>query len=220
VGNGVPFVASDTTSNTGSMTVAESITQFYLSPDAALSAGDLLLGSRSVDSLGAGNVSPGTTTLAVPGNTTPGSYYLFAKADGGGTIAETSESNNTLVRSIKVGPDLVPAVSSVPSSIRAGATGLVGESVTNRGAGDAAASVVKYYLSTNFVLDAGDVVLSYTRAVGVLAPNQTSSSQTPIPIPAGTTPGTYYLIVQADGAGTVAESTETNNTYPRTIRVD
>jgi hypothetical protein len=59
-----------------------------------------------------------------------------------------------------------------------------------------------------------------TRQVGVLAPNQSSASQTAIPIPAGTPPAYYYLIVQADGGGTVAESSETNNTYPRKIKVD
>jgi subtilisin family serine protease/subtilase family serine protease len=220
VGNGVPFVVTDTTRNAGSISVAQSSTYFYLSPNAALSADDMLIGSRTVDSLDAGDLSTINTTLVVPGGTAPGLYYLFAKADGANTVLETQESNNTDIRSVKVGPDLVASISSVPSSIHAGSSGNVSESVTNRGASDAAASIVKYYLSTDFGFDAGDVELSVTRQVGVLAPNQSSASQTAIPIPAGTPPAYYYLIVQADGGGTVAESSETNNTYPRKIKVD
>jgi subtilase family serine protease len=220
VGVGVPFVVTDTTKNAGSIAVAASFTHFYLSPNAALSADDILIGSRPVDSLGAGDVSTISTTLAVPAGTTPGLYYLFAKADGANTVPETQENNNTQIRSVKVGPDLVAAVSSVPSSFKAGSTGTVGESVTNKGAGDAAASIVKYYLSPDFTLDATDVELPLTRSVGALAPNQSSVSQTAIPIPAGTAPGYHYLIVQADGGGTVAETAENNNTYPRKIKVE
>jgi hypothetical protein len=64
------------------------------------------------------------------------------------------------------------------------------------------------------------VELPLTRSVGALAPNQSSVSQTAIPIPAGTAPGYHYLIVQADGGGTVAETAENNNTYPRKIKVE
>jgi subtilase family serine protease len=220
VGGGVTFTVTDTTTNVGSVAVAQSLTSFYLSPNAALSADDVPLGSRSVDSLEAGDASVINTTLVVPVGTAPGTYYLFAKADGANAVTETQENNNTDIRSVKVGPDLVASVSSVPSSIRAGSSGVIAESVTNRGAGEAAASLVKYYLSANFVLDAGDVELPWTRQVSALMPNQSSASQTAIPIPAGTAPGYYYLIVQADGGGTVAESSETNNTYPRKIKVD
>jgi subtilisin family serine protease/subtilase family serine protease len=220
VGTGVPFVVTDSTKNAGSAAVTQSSTNFYLSADAGFSAGDTLLGSRTVDGLAAGDISTSNTTLVVPSGTTAGTYYLFAKADGADTVSETQESNNTAIRSVKVGPDLTAAILSAPPPIKAGSTGIVAESVTNRGAGDAMASLVKYYLSVNFVLDGGDVVLPYSRAVEVLGPNETSSSQTSLPIPTGTAPGTYYLIVQADGGGTVAESSETNNTIFRQIRVE
>jgi subtilase family serine protease len=220
IGYAVPTVVTDTTRNAGSLTVAQSATHFYLSPNAALSADDPLIGSRSVGSLAAGDVSTTNTTLVVPAGTAPGSYYLIAKADGAGTVLETQESNNTDVQLVKVGPDLTASISSVPSSIRAGSSGNVNESITNGGASDAGASIVKYYLSVDFSFDPGDVELPVTRQVGVLVPNQSSANQTSIPIPAGTLPAYYYLIVQADAAGTVAESSETNNTYSRRIKVE
>jgi hypothetical protein len=33
--------------------------------------------------------------LTIPLDTTPGAYYLFAKADADGTVSEGQESNNT-----------------------------------------------------------------------------------------------------------------------------
>ena len=102
----------------------------------------------------------------------------------------------------------------------AGSTAVVTDSVTNKGGANAAPSIVRYYLSTNTTLDAADVPLAETRSVSLLAPNASSGGVTPVTIPAGTAPGSYYMIAQADGGGSVAESIETNNTYARKIRVD
>ena len=44
-----------------------------------------------------------------------------------------------------------------------------------------------------------------------LAAGQFNSGSTPVQIPAGTAPGNYYLLAQADALGVVDESPETNN---------
>ena len=221
LGTGIPFVAADTTKNAGTITVGPSATHFYLSSNSSLSADDTLLGTRTVGTLTAGQVSAGNTTLTIPGGTSVGSYYLFAKADGANAVTETRESNNTDLQLVSVGPDLKPTISTITSPVTTGNTTMVSESVTNRGGNDAPPSVIKYYLSLNNAsLDAADIALPETRSVGLLLPGATSSAQTPVTIPAGTTPGLYYLIVQADSSGTIAESSETNNTYPRSIRVN
>ncbi len=134
---------------------------------------------------------------------------------------ETQEGNNTDIQLVAVGPDLKPTISSLTSPVTAGNTTIVSESVLNRGGNDAPPSLVKYYLSTNNAsLDAADIALAETRSVGVLIPGASSAGQTPVTIPLGTAPGLYYLIVQADAAGTMAESSETNNTHVRQIRVN
>ena len=220
LGVDVPFVVTDTTKNAGAIGVGPSITQFYLSSNAALSADDTLLASRAVGSLAAGAVSVGNTTLTIPANMPAGSYYLFAKADGPNTITETNEGNNTDIKSVKVGPDLTISISSATSPVQDGATTSVRDTVTNKGGNNAGPSEVRYYLSTNTTLDAADVPLTETRGVGLLAPNGTSTVTTSVTIPAGTAPGYYYVVAQADGAGAVAESSESNNTHARQIRVD
>jgi subtilase family serine protease len=74
------------------------------------------------------------------------------------------------------------------------------------------------YLSLNPSLDSGDVLLG-ERAVGPLVTNATSVGPTTVTIPTGLS-GRYYLIAAADGAGTIAESSETNNTAWRTVTIN
>jgi hypothetical protein len=46
-----------------------------------------------------------------------------------------------------------------------------------------------------------------------------NSASTSVTIPAGTTPGTWYLIGRADADNDVAEGLEINNTYWAAIQV-
>jgi subtilase family serine protease len=162
--------------------------------------------------LAAGASSNGSTNVSIPAGTGPGTFYIIAKADSGAAIAETNEVNNTRSKSISIGPDLMISASSLsPLTVAAGGTVNVSDTVTNQGAGGAAPSTTRFYLSTNTVLDAGDVVLAEGRLVPQVDGATASSGSTTVTIPSDTTPRTYYVIAQADGDGTVAESVETNN---------
>ena len=68
------------------------------------------------------------------------------------------------------------------------------------------------------MLDSTDVPIGGSRSVGALAPGAASAGTTAVTMPADTTPGTYYIIAKTDGAGSVAESLETNNTRGWPIR--
>jgi len=220
LGAGATFVASDTTKNTGGSPVGASVTSFYLSSDLMLSATDTLVGSRPVNPLAPGEVSVLSTTLTVPAGTPVGSYFLFAKADAGNSVAETQETNNSSGRGVGVGPDLSVSIASATTPVRAGSPTLITDSVTNTGGGDAGPSIVRYYLSTNSTFEAGDVSLEAARSILSLAAGTSSNGSTSATIPAGTTPGSYYVIARVDSDQSVAESSETNNTRARLIRVD
>jgi subtilisin family serine protease/subtilase family serine protease len=220
LGAGASVVLTDTTRNDGGSPVGASLTQFYLSTDAVLSVGDSLLGARSVGALAPAESSTGSTTLTIPAGTLAGSYYLFAKADGGGSVSESQETNNTAVKTVKVGPDLTADIDVVISPVTAGSSTSVTESVANKGGADAGMSVVGYYLSIDYALDASDIRLAESRTIPSLAAGASSRATTSVTIPAGTAPRTYYLIVKADANGSVGETSETNNTWPRSFRVD
>ncbi len=149
---------------------AASTTRFYLSVNATLDAADVLLtGGRSVPGLAAGATSAGSTTLTIPPATVTGTYYLIAKADGDAVVLETQESNNTTLRSLQVGGDLVVTAMTVPLKAGAGTSIVVADTTSNQGAGAVAASTTRFYLSVNAQLDASDLLLTGARAVPALA---------------------------------------------------
>ncbi len=217
---GSTILVSDTTTNQGSSLAGASTTRFYLSANASLDASDTLLdGSRAVPALNVGVSSSGSTSVTIPAGTTAGTYYVFAKSDADGVVAETSETNNTAIRAIQVGPDLVVSSLQAPAAVAAGAVVTITDTVTNQGAGAAGASTSRFYLSLNAALDSNDTLLDGNRAVPALAAGQSSSGSTSITVPAGLSAGTYYIVARADADGFVTETSETNNTAVRAIQV-
>lgn len=210
---------TDIVTNQGGGGAALSRTTFYLSTNGTIGAGDALLGGRDVPDLAAGASSGGSTPLVIPATTPVGAYYIVAKADGDDMVPETSETNNTAARSIKIGGDLVVSALTVPANSGAGSPIVVADTVKNQGGGAAAASVTRFYLSANSVLDTADTPLAGGRAVPVLDPAATSSGSTTVMIPAATAPGAYYIIAKADADSSVPETSETNNTYARYIQI-
>jgi subtilase family serine protease len=210
---GSSIVINDTTTNQGGGDAPSSVTAFYLSTSSAGGAGDVLLdGNRSVPPLAPATSSAGSTTVTIPAGTASGTFFIIARADDMNAVSETSETNNSRSRSISIGPDLsFTSLSLSPTIVKAGANLTVSDTVRNQGAGIAAASATRFYLSTNAGLDGSDVALMPSRAVPPLASGASSSGSTSITIPLDTSPGTYYVIAQADGDGAVAESAETNN---------
>jgi subtilase family serine protease len=70
----------------------------------------------------------------------------------------------------------------------------------------------RLYLSTDATLGASDVMLGTSHGhTADLSPNATHSHSKSIAVPAGTAPGSYYVLVQADAFAAVSEASETNN---------
>jgi len=200
--------------------VPGSTTRFFLSANTQLDASDVLLaGPRAVPALAPGATSTGVTTVMIPAGVATGAYFVIAVADADGVVAETQETNNTIARSLAIGPDLMVSAMSVPYAIAAGATVSAAETVVNQGAGVAGASTTRFYLSNNISLDSSDVALDGSRAVPALAAGASSAGTTMVTIPAGTPAGTYYLFVRADGDAAVVESQEGNNVNWRVVQV-
>jgi subtilase family serine protease len=217
---GATITVSDTTRNQGAGMTPPSVTRFYLSANNALDSGDVLLGgSRAVPALASAAASTGTTMLPIPSTTAAGTYYVIARADADEAVTETQETNNTAVYGLQIGTDLTPAALTVPAKAGAGSSILVTDTTTNRGTGVAPASVNRFYLSTNALLDAGDAPLGGSRSVPQLAAGASSTGQTSLAIPATTTAGFHYVIVKVDADNVVVETQEGNNTAARLVQI-
>ena len=109
-------------------------------------------------------------------------------------------------------PDLVVAsVSNPPASSIPRGHFTVTDTVENQGTGAAAASRVRYYLSSDTVRGPGDILLTGSRAVVSLAGGATSTGSLTLWLPAALPAGRYSLLACADGFDAVTESDETNN---------
>jgi subtilisin family serine protease/subtilase family serine protease len=106
--------------------------------------------------------------------------------------------------------DLVVSAMSAPWSAAVGSSFTVSETTKNQGAGNAGASITRYYLSVNSVLDGGDELLG-SREVPPLAAGASHATTTSLTLPEDTATGGYFVIAQSDAAGAVAETSETNN---------
>jgi len=216
---GQTIVVTDTTKNQGAAAAGPSLTLIYFSADGAIGASDIPIGSRSVPALGAGESSSGSTNITIPEGTAPKTWYIIAKADGEGVLAETLETNNTSVRTIYIGPDLAVTALSAPATAAAGQTISVSDTTKNKGGAGAEPTITEFYISANSVLDASDIRIG-SRSIPALAAGASSSGTVAVTVPLGTAAGTWYIIAKADAGGVVAETWETNNTYSKSIKIN
>jgi pectate lyase len=106
--------------------------------------------------------------------------------------------------------DLVLTSVSLPGTLQRSQGFPVKFGITNRGAGPAAGSRVKIYLSTDTRFSSGDVLLR-NRYIGPIAPSASQWHSLTEVIPAGVRSGSYYVLLVSDAEGVVRESNEGNN---------
>jgi hypothetical protein len=97
---------SDVTKNLGAGSAPMSRTGFYLSRDAVLDAGDVLLGSRTINPLSGRETNTDETTVDIPATTMPGCHFIIASADDERAVQEFDETNNApreVARPIQIG---------------------------------------------------------------------------------------------------------------------
>ena len=163
----------------------------------------------------------GTVVTLTP---SPGATYVFGGWSGDADCADgviTMDADKTCTAAFNNKPDLTVSALTAPASAVAGATIAVTDTTKNLSGGPAfpGTSNTKIWLSTDSVLDGGDTLLG-TRAVPSLNAGASSLGTTNVVIPAGQTPGSYFLIANADADGSVPESNETNNVRTKAFTVN
>ena len=188
--------------------------QLYLSADAVLDGGDVLLGSFPHS----GNVElDGTYAQAVnvtiPKGTS-GPRWLIAKTDAYAQLVEYLENNNVVAGAqavtVTLSPwaNLEPVAVSVSDTVLAGGSGSAQWQVTNGGTAAMSAS-----LSDNIELGTGPAwsaaarVSGSKRASRALQPGESYSASTTFDVPASYA-GTYYAFARTDAQNEVFEHTD------------
>jgi hypothetical protein len=137
-------------------------------------------------------------------------WYTTEYIGSGGT--RKSRVASFQVGSAPAGTDLLvqsPAAS--PVSVPDGQATTASCTVYNQGTLASAACALNYYLSTDNTYSAGDILLASDAVAALNAGTGTPFSKS-LTIPAGTTPGTWYIVFFADANAQVTETNEANNT--------
>ena len=210
-----PLMLSATVRNQGTAEAAATTLRYYQSSDATITTDDTEIGfSDAISALPVGatiEFSPSNATAPA----TAGTYYFGACV--ASVSGETDVSNNCSAGvQVTVGaPDLLVQSPSVDNT-----TPTPGQSITlsatvrNQGTGQAAATTLRYYQSSDAPITTGDTEVGTSDAISALAASATSEQSSSVTAPA--TAGTYYY-----GACVVAVSGErnTNNNCSTSVRV-
>jgi hypothetical protein len=211
---GQPMTVPNTVRNTGPAPAGAFVIRFHLSADLVLDEQDAVIGTRALGSLAAISASTASTPLRLPAGIEPGQYYVIAVADALGQQVEGDEADQTLVAGplhvLPYRPEFAMTGLTVPARGAIGQTVAVTNAVRNTGLAPATAFTVRFHLSRDDVLDAGDPVVGL-RSVGSLPAGSASVTSTTLRIPTNTTLGEYRVIAVVDASEQQGELDETNN---------
>ncbi|MFK7797840.1 MAG: CARDB domain-containing protein [Aureispira sp.] len=209
---GDPITLSSTIRNQGTAPLSTSTLGYYLSPTPTYNSSTAqLLGNTSIGNIFTGSFVNRTNSFAIPSSVASGNYYILFYADAANTRTESDESNNIAAVAITIAEPLPDLIVQNPSAVYQSGNIQLSALVTNIGAKASGNTTLGYYLSTDPVVDTGDVLLG-TDAVGVLLPTVNSFEDATIAVPAGVTDGLYFILFVADYLQIENEEDETNNT--------
>jgi YD repeat-containing protein len=202
----------------------------YLSTDATWDGSDARIWSQQQNiNVPSGTGYTNTPTAVAPFGQTPGDYYVIAFTDYAAFLAETNETNNTMVSATRVTllplPDLTPTSLIVPtSSIPNNGDGThdvtITFTVTNQGPSDAQPYWYDFiYLSIDAVFDGGDAAIAAPARNTVVPAGTGYTANLTQRVSASVAPGDYYVIVYADNNQSLAESNEGNNIIVSATRI-
>ena len=203
---GDELAIASTVMNMGEKASEASKVDLYLSTDATITAGDVLLASNAVPALDVDDEAVFNNTVTLDAGLAEGDYFIGALVDGDNAVNETSETNNTKSAAVTVYVpkpdlvcDLVMANAIAANQIETKVT------VTNNGEVASGATTVKYVLTNGAATDVGVV------NVGALDPGASQSVTETLTLATPLTTGDYTLTAEADPDNAVVEEDEDNN---------
>ncbi len=203
---GEGFTLSVTPKNQGTGESTATTLRYYRSTNNIISSNDTEVGSDSVSVLEANQTNDKNLSLSAP--TLPGTYYYGACVDS--LTNERDTDNNcsaTVTVTVVSTPDLVvEAVQAEPATVAPGEQFRLYATLKNQGTGESAATIVRYYRSSNDTISTRETQLRSANRDPLAADGTIRRYLT---VTAPTTPGTYYYGVCVDSVSN--ESNTTNN---------
>ncbi|HAF28301.1 MAG TPA: hypothetical protein DCG75_04555 [Bacteroidales bacterium] len=207
------------TENIGTSYASAGVVNFYLSENSSYDVSDTYIGNQyCYITLAAGeSYTYDVTHVSIPSGTSLGLRYLIAYIDGGLSVNESNENNNTDSRLFEVVENtLLPELSlsiysASPSTINVGENTTLVFNLSNTGDADAGSNTTEFYLSSNTTCEnyIDEYLGSYTYTSINAGGNSTTG--TTVTIPTNVDAGTWYIVAKVDANNEVTESNEENN---------
>lgn len=159
-----------------------------------------------------GSVAPGGTVSASVGiqkDINDGLAALACTTSSSGACSATNFPTNQVIDLVRP-PDLVLLNLAADQTGYAGVPYRVAVTMQNNGGSTANNALVRFFVSADAALDAGDTAIGDATPV-TSAPFQDRLVNANLTLPGALTPGTYFLIAQVDPDAAVVEGNETNN---------
>jgi trimeric autotransporter adhesin len=207
--------------NIGSTPAYGALTQFYLSVDSVLDAGDLRVGNNFEDYIAPDSMTFNYTYIVMQPDVPSGNYYLIMRVDDQNSIPEINELNNIICRPVTIeGPSidlaiLNPVISS--TTLQAGGFANISFEDHNQGTFFANYHSIGVYISTDTLFDFSDTYANSFYG-SYLYPNQSNFFNSYVYIPTSLAAGHYYVLFVDDLYNEVRETNESNNT--RYLNID
>jgi len=191
-------------------------TGLYLSKDMTITREDQRLATIDQWEMGPGDGNDFSKEVVLSTTIKAGTYYIGAIADVAGTVAESSEANNSTAyaKPIKVvAPKADLLVQDISLTVDTASVGDVVDvytTIANHGQMTAGTFRVELYLSKDSSIKVSDIFLRGYDLKGLKA-GAKIRTPTQVTIPKNVPPGEYYFGAIADTSNTVNEGDEGNN---------
>jgi trimeric autotransporter adhesin len=207
------FYTNLTLDNTGAANSNSSDVAVYLSQDDLIDSTDIRGNVQSIPGIAPGGTLQTSMYFYVPDRMSTGNYKLIARVDDGRYVSESDETDNTAIASVNVTGqtfDLSTGNASVyPQTVSAGAEVSAYVYVYNNTSAYISSQRAGIYLSSDSVLDAGDLLVSYSDSY--LYGNDYRHHYFNFRLPDSINAGNYTLIFAADIENIFEETDEYNN---------
>ncbi len=202
-----------TVCNQGNQSSPSHEVALFLSNDATVTPQDSFVGNTWVQSLAPGQCAP--AEISGHANGPDGSYVLGASVDPQGQVFENLEGNNLSTASLELGfkADLTVTAVSGPTNTRSGASFPAQVTTCNMGTKASLGTLTELRLSTDDLIDPGDVSLAQVQFPD-MGPGQCTTFQ--VNAPANVPDGVYRLGAWVNPNRTQDEAREDNNTLAGT----
>ena len=188
---GASFTLRATVRNQGTGRSSSTTLRYYRSTDASVSTGDTQVGTDPVTTLSASRTSSESISLRAPSSA--GTYYYGACVE---SVSDESDTGNNCSSAVTVtvgsgpAPDIVVGTPRAnPGNPAAGASFILSVTVENQGNGQAAATTLRFYRSSDATISSSDTQLD-TDSVPLLGAGGGYVANTNPTAPSSA--GTYY----------------------------